>query len=437
MQSQVDQISPVLVEVKVEVPWTKVNESLEGAYKNLQRTAKVRGFRPGKVPRNVVKNLMGKSVERDVAERLVEEVLGMVVQEHALEPVSVSHMDSSPIAQGQPLSITAKLEVRPKIDNVDLSSLGIQRNAAAVSDAEIDRELTRLQQENAELVALDPPRPAQAGDVLSLDIEVSVEGTPRPELSSSDTRAELGSDRLLTEINDGLIGSSVGDERDIALTFAEDYGNDSLRGKPAQFKVKVKDVQAKVVPALDDEFARDLEHESLQAMRDDVRKRLQEAATRRADAQLREAVVDRLVDANPVPVPPSLVQRQQQAIIQEYRQLQQMLGRELPFDPETQAQMHARAERKIRAGLLFATIAEQQKIEVGEAEVEAKLKEIAEESGKHIAKVRAEYQGDRRQWLSSQLLHDKLLEYLLSQATITDAPAEAPAAAAATTDQAP
>src|ERR1044071_1274976 len=121
MQSQVDQISPVLVEVTVEVPWTKVNESLEGAYRNLQRTAKVRGFRPGKVPRNVVKTLMGKSVERDVAERLMEEALGKVVQEHALEPVSVAHMDTSPITEGQPMNIKAKLEVRPKIEHVDLS----------------------------------------------------------------------------------------------------------------------------------------------------------------------------------------------------------------------------------------------------------------------------------------------------------------------------
>lgn len=431
MQSQVDQLSPVLVEVKVEVPWSKVNESLQGAYKNLQRTAKVRGFRPGKVPRSVVKSLMGKSVERDVAERLAEEVLGKVVQEHDLEPVSVSHMDSSPITEGQPLSITAKLEVRPKIEHVDLSSLSIQRTAAAVEDGEIERELERLQQENAELVALDPPRAAQDRDVLTLDIEVTVDGAARPDLSSTDTRAELGADRLLSEINDGLTGVSVGETREIQLTFPEDYGNEALRGKAAQFNVRVKDIQFKQLPALDDEFARDLEHESMDAMRAELRKRLEDAAKKRADSQLREAVVDRLVDSNPVPVPPSLVERQQQAILQEYRQLQQMLGRQLPFDATTQAQMHERAERKIRAGLLFATIAEQQKIAVSDEELEARLKELAEQSGKHIAKVRAEYQGDRRQWLSSQLLHDKLLEYLLAQATITDAPQDSQPAAPA------
>src|SRR5690349_4706540 len=118
MQSQVDQISPILVEVKVEVPWSKVNEGLEGAYRTLQRTARVRGFRQGKVPRNVVKNLMGKSVEREVTSRLVEEALAEAVSTHSLEPVAMTNMDAPPaIAEGQPFSFSAKLEVKPKIDS--------------------------------------------------------------------------------------------------------------------------------------------------------------------------------------------------------------------------------------------------------------------------------------------------------------------------------
>jgi trigger factor len=429
MQSQVDQISPVLVEVTVEIPWAKVNETLEGAYKNLQKTAKVRGFRPGKVPRNVVKNLMGKSVEREVAERLMEEELAKAVKEHSLEPVSIAHMDSSVLTEGQPLNVRAKLEVRPKIDSVDLSALSVERVLEPVAEADLEREIERLRQENAELVAPEPARPAQDGDILTLEIEVTVEGEPRPDLSSTESRAELGADRLLTEINDGLIGATAGEQREIQLTFPDDYGHDSLRGKAAEFKVRVKEIQAKVLPDVDDDFARDLEHESLEAMRAEIRKRLEEATQRRADSQLKEALIDKLVDGNPIPVPPSLVERQRQAIMAEFKQLQQMLGRQLPFDQDTQAQMQTRAERKIRAGLLFATIAEQQNMSVADDEVEAKLKELADQSGKHIAKVRAEYQGERRQWLTNQLLHDKLLEYLLSRATIADVSGPAEAAA--------
>jgi len=159
MQSQIDQISPILVEVKVEVPWAKVSESLEVAYRNLQRTARVRGFRPGKVPRNVVKNLMGKAVERDVTSQLVEEGLGEAVKQHSLEPVSVSAMDSPALAPGQPWSFTAKIEVRPKIDSVDVSGLVVTRKLEPVGEAEIARELEQLREQNAELVTPEIPGP--------------------------------------------------------------------------------------------------------------------------------------------------------------------------------------------------------------------------------------------------------------------------------------
>lgn len=428
MQSHVDQISPILVQVKVEVPWAKVNENLEGAYRSLQRTAQVRGFRPGKVPRNIVKNLMGKSVEREVTSRLIEEALGEAVKTHELDPVSVAHMDSPAISEGQPWSFTAKLEVRPKIDTIDFSSLTASRKLDEVSDADIDREIEQLRTQNAELVAPDPLRPAKNGDVLALDIDVSVEGQARPDLSSKDSRAELGSERLLAEIEAGLQGATLGEKREVNLVFPEDYGHEGLRGKTALFQLTVKELQEKVLPAIDDEFARDLEHESLAEMRDSIRKRLEDTAQRKADALVREQLVDKLVDANPVPVPPSLVERQQQAMMQELIQLQQMLGRQLPFDGEMQQEMLTRAERKIRAGLLFAAISDQHKVAVSDDEVEARLKEIADQSGKHVAKVRADYAGERREQLHNQLLQNKLLEYLLSRATITESGAEAAAA---------
>lgn len=431
MQSQVDQISPVVVKVKVEVPWAKVNENLEGAYRNLQRTARVRGFRPGKVPRHVVKNLLGKSVEQEVTSRLVEEGLAEAVREHSLEPVSMSEMDPPTLAHGQPLSFTAQLEVKPKIESVDTSSLDVERKLEAPTEAEIESEIERLREQNSEVVAVEPARPAAQGDILTLKLDVSVEGEPRPDLSSDDTRATLGEERLLPELEAGLTGARVGDDKEIALTFPEDYGHEALRGKSASFKITVKEMHTKVLPEVDDEFARDLDHESLAAMREDIRKRLHDAAERKAESLLREQVIDKLIDANPVPVPPSLIERQQQAMLSELFQLQQMFGRQLPFDAEMQSGMQQRAERKIRAGLLLGAIADQEKIDVSDQDLEAKLTEIAEQSGKHVAKVRAEYQGERRESLRSQLLQDKLLEYLLSRATITDAGSAPDAEAAA------
>ena len=421
MQAQVDRVSPVLVEIKVEVPWSKVNEHLEQAYRTLQRTARVRGFRPGKVPRAVVKGMMSKSVEQDVQNRIVEEQLGEVVKEHKLEAIAMTSMDAKSIAEGSPFAFTAKLEVRPTIEKVDTSDLKVERKVDVVAEEAVENEIARLREQNAELRVPEPARPAKDGDVLALNIEVSVDGQPRPDLGSTNTRAELGAKRLLEALEQGLQGVSVGETREVNMTFPEDYGHEPLRGKPAVFKITTTDIQEKILPAIDDDFARDLEHESVAAMRAKIRADLEANAKRRSDALVREAVVEKLIDTNPVPVPPSLVERQQRQMIGELMRFQQQFGDQMPFGDELFSGLRERAERKVRAGLLFGAVATQQALEVTDADVEGELAKIAEQSGKHIAKVRVDYTGERRDGLRMQILENKLLEYLISQATITDA----------------
>lgn len=429
MQSQVDQISQVLVEVTVEVPWERVSKGLEEAYKVLQQRAHVRGFRKGKVPRHVVKNLMGKQVKEDVASKLVQEGISEAIQTHELEIVAVPELGEPAITDGQPMSFKAKLEVRPKIEEVKTEGLEVERPTQEVTEEQVDEQIEQLRQQNADLAEVDPPRPAKDGDVLLIDIAVAVDGTERPEMASTDHRAELGEGALLPEIEAGLQGMQVGETKTVELTFSEEHNREELRGKPAALTLTVKEMREKQLPDVDDEFAKDLEHESLEALRAETRKQLEANAKRRAEALLKEAVVDALVDLNPIEVPPSMVRQQQQGMLRELFQLQQMLGQALPYDEDTHKAMEQRAERKVRAGLLFAEIARRQELEVADAEIDAKLAETAEQTGKHIAKVRAEYQGEALDDLRSQLLEQKLLEYLLSQATIRD-PGESPPAKA-------
>lgn len=420
MHAHVDRVSPVLVEIKIEVPWSTVSEHLEQAYRSVQKTARIRGFRPGKVPRSVVKNMMSKSVEQDVTNRIVEAQLGEVVKEHKLDAIAMTSMDAPPLADGQSFTFTAKLEVRPTIDSVNTSELKVERTVDLVADAQIDAEIARLREQNAELRTPEPMRGAQDGDTLVLDIDVSVDGESRPDLGSKGTRAELGAQRLLEPLEEGLRGAQPGEDKEISMTFPDDYGHEPLRGKAAKFQVHIAELQEKVLPEIDDDFARDLEHESVAAMRAKIKSDLEAAATRKSEALVREAVVEKLIDTNPVDVPPSLVERQQRQMIGELLRFQQAYGQEMPLGDELFKGLRDRAERKVRAGLLFSAVATQQSLEASDADVDAKLAQIAEQSGKHVAKVRAEYTGERRDSLRMQILENKLLEYLLSQATITD-----------------
>lgn len=420
MQSHVETLSPVLVQVKVEVPWKKVNDDLETAYKAMQRKARIRGFRPGKVPREVVKNVLGKSIRSEVAAELVRQGIGQAVEEHQLAPVAYQDLSPASINDGQPLTFTAKLEVRPKIDHVDSNGIEVERSIARVAEAAIDSEVDRMREQGAELITPEPARAAQSGDVVTFDLAVSVDGEDKPHLNGSDRRAELGKGNLLPELQAGLTGMSLNESRPISISFPDDYGYEELRGKTAQFNVTVKNIQAKVLPEPDDEFAKDLGEDTLEALRASVRKRLEAGARERSDARVREAVVDKLVDRNPVPVPPSMIEQEFRAMVEQFARIQQMLGQQIDFNADLQREYRTRAERKVRAGLLFGAIAKNENIRVSEADLEAKLAELAERTGKHIAKVRAEHQGEQKRNLELQVLEQKLLEYLVSRATIRE-----------------
>ena len=420
MQSQVDEISPVLVAVKVEVPWEQVEKDLDQAYRKVQKTARIRGFRPGKVPRNVVKNLMGPSVRSEVANQLVQQGLSSAVDQHSLDLVAVPEVEPDEMVDGSPFKFTAKVEIRPKISAIDTEALAVERTRVRVGDAAVDAELQRLREQNGELVTPEPTRPCQKDDLVTLSVQVSVDGTVREDLGTADNKAQLGQGQLLPELEEGLLGMEIGQEKSIQVTLPAEGGQPELRGKTLDLQVTLKEIQEKQLPQLDDEFAKDLEYESLTDMRDKVRAQLDEAADQKADAQLRDAVVQKLIDNNPVPVPPSMVSRQAQGMIQEMMQFQRYLGQPFQLNDETQQEMMAEAERKVRGGLLFGEIARSQNLAVVPEEIEKEFESIAERTGQHIAKVRAEHQGQRRQHLESRLLENKLLEYLLSKATITE-----------------
>ena len=432
MQSQVHEIDPVTVELEVQVPWERVKKGLDAGYGKLQKSAKVRGFRKGKVPRNVLKQLYGRQVDGEVVATLIEEGLLAAVQEHELAVVASPEVDDLPrIESGQPLAFKAKLEVRPKVDDVVTDGLELKRPSSEVADEAVMKEIEAMREKHAEIQTPEEERPAKEGDILTIDYVVEVDGEEKPEMNATGREVELGSGRLLPEFEEGLTGKKAGESAEIRIAYDEENtGAEELKGKRALFKVEVKELREKVLPELDDEFAKDVgEYETLDELKAKVRADLEKAANERSDSAVREQVVEQLVQKNEVPVPPSLVQQQLQSMRQELAFLMQYMGQmggnlaDLGLGDEDE--MAQRAENKVRAALLMGAVAKQQELKVEAEEIEAKLAEIAEQSGKHIAKVRVEYAGERRESLENKILEDKILDYLMSRATVTDAPPEA------------
>ncbi len=446
MQVQVARISPVVVELAVEVPADAVNAQVERAYVTLQKKARIRGFRPGKAPRQVLAHLYGPQVASDVVNALVNETLPKALSEQQVQPVNQPEVEPGKFAQGSAFSYKARFEVQPEIGEVDYEGLDLERPGEIATGAAVDEQLELLRRQHASLQAPDPARPSQKGDVITIDFTLSVEGADVKDGGSEGIQVELGSAQLLPELDKALNGVKVDDELEADAVLPASHPRKELAGKTAKFHVKVKDLKTRVLPELDDEFAKDVGNfQTLVELRADVHTRLEKMLRDRAESALAEQIVEKLNAKNPIDVPPSLVEQQCRMMEMEIAQNARRAGQRVNDEDikRIHGQVHADAERKVRAGLLMAAIARKLDLKVTDEDIQKGIGELAADTGKNVAKVRAEYNDpQRRQILIGMILEDKVLDIIEGKATIrvaasaadapatsaAEAPAEAPAA---------
>jgi trigger factor len=431
---QVARISPVMIELAVEVPPDAVNAQVEKAYTTLQKNARIRGFRPGKAPRQVLARLYGPQVASDVVNALVNDTLPKALSEKQVQPVNQPQVEPGAFSQGAAFSYKARFEVQPEITEVNYEGLELERPGEAATPEAVDEQLELLRRQHARLEAPSAPRSAQKGDVITIDFTLSVEGQDVKEGGAEGVQVELGASQLLPALDTGLTGAKVDDELDIDSVLPENHSRKELAGKTARFHVKVKDLKQRILPELDDEFAKDVGNfQTLVELRADVHTRLEKMLKDRAESALAEQVVEKLNAKNPIDVPPSLVEQQcrmmEMEIVQNARRAGQRVG-----DKDVariHEQVHADAERKVRAGLLMAAIAKKLELKVTDEDIQQGISELAADTGKNVAKVRAEYNDpQRRQILIGMILEDKVLDIIEGKANIRVAPSAAEAAAA-------
>ncbi|MGE0323772.1 MAG: trigger factor [Polyangiaceae bacterium] len=424
MQVNVQKLSPVLVEFDVEIESGRVQDELNKAYLALSKSARIKGFRKGKAPRQVLQRMFGPRVAADVAQKLVDESFPKVVSEQQVQPVNNPAIEPAELKQGAPFSYKARFEVVPEIESVEYEGLEAKRPSKAVSDEALAEELEALRKAHSTLEPPKDARPSKEGDFATVDFEVSVGGAIVEDAGATDLPIELGSKAVFAEIEEALIGKQVGDTAEATLDMPAGHPHKQLAGKQATFKLTLKELKERVLPTLDDEFAKDVDEAfaSLDDLKKNVREQLEKKAEEEAENKLAERLVAELCNKNPVPVPPSLVQRQSQLTEREILQQAWMQGqRGSQLNDELRARIAVDSEVKVRAGLLMAAIAKKEEIKIGDPEIEEGLKELAEQTGKNVAKLRAEYrEAQKREMLIGMILENKVLDLIEAKAKIED-----------------
>ncbi|MFA5111260.1 MAG: trigger factor [Desulfobaccales bacterium] len=435
LQVEMENLSEVKRKVRIVVPSAEVTEEVDRAYRQLGKRAKVKGFRPGKVPRSILEMYYHKEIEQEVSDALVRRSLGEVLKDKALEPVNLSWPEPLPtVAAGQDFRYSVELEVPPEFTAHDYLGLKLHAPEVEVTDEDIDQRLEEIRQHNALLKPPAEDRGIIPGDFVVLDYQAYFAGQPVEGGKSESTYVEVGSGKFSAEFESNLVGLKAGAEARFAVSLPDDFANPLLAGKVVDFQVKIHEVKEKVVSELDDSFAQNLggNFQTIADLRMAVREDIINGKERERKAYLENQVADQLLASHQFETPPSLVSQEQESMLRDQMERYGQMGMDMANMDVTKMMevLKPMAERRVRVKLMLARISEQEGLTVDDAELESTLARIAVHSGRDVNEVKDFYrERDLMETLRRQLLDDKAMKLLMEKAEISTAPEPAAAEA--------
>lgn len=372
----------------VEVDAETFNKALDDAFKKVVKQVSIPGFRKGKVPRGLFEQRFGvESLYQDALDILLPVEYPKAIDEAGIEPVDRPEIDVEKIEKGENLIFTAKVTVKPEVKLGDYKGLNVEKDDTAVTDEDVQEELKGMQNRQAELVVKEEGA-IENGDTVVLDFEGFVDGEAFEGGKAENYSLEVGSGSFIPGFEEQLVGLEAGAEKDVEVTFPEEYHAEDLAGKPAVFKVKIHEIKAKELPALDDEFAKDVDEEveTLAELTEKTKKRLEEAKENEAEGKLREELVAKASENAEVDIPQAMVETELDRMMKEFEQRLQMQGMNLELyfqfsgqdEDALKEQMKEDAAKRVKSNLTLEAIAAAENLQVSDEEVEEELSKMAE-----------------------------------------------------------
>ncbi len=432
MQVTVDDLSSVKKTLHIEIPEEDVTRELDEAYKNLKKTAKIKGFRPGKAPRAVLERRFKKDVNADVSSKLIQESLIQAIQDKALRVVGTPRIDPTELKEAGPYQFTATVEINPEIDDIDFKGLALKKTRYRVTDEEVEAQLKLLQRNMARLEPLEEERPAAMEDYVLIDYEGFEGGQPMQELQKTENYSlKLGRGMISKDFDEQIVGLGKGEDREFTIDFADDYFNAKLAGKTVTFKVLLHDIRKEILPDLDDEFAKKVgPFENFDALRKEIVDNLTNGYEKRSEQELNEQIFLSLLDKTDFEVPDALVDYELDHIIADAERSFQYHN----MDPEqiglTRDKMKERyrdtAEKQVRRHLILSKIIDQEKLDLTDEELDAGFEEMAGRVSQPVEQIKSFYRQDREQldFFKHTLLEKKAIKLIIEAGSVEEVAAE-------------
>ncbi len=404
--------------LRVQVPAARIEDEVSLRLRKVARSARIKGFRPGKAPAKVIRQRYGEQVRQEVLEDVLQSSYAEAVNREQLRPVGAPRIQPERIEEGQDLAYVATFEIYPEVRLAPLDQLEVRRPVVEVDAADVDAMLEKLREQRATFAPVE--RPAADGDQVRVDFEGQIDGEPLEGGQGEDVAIRLGAGQMLPDFEKNLLGLSAGDEKRFKLKFPKDYHAAELAGRKAEFTVRVREVGEQQLPEPDAEFVRSFGIDSgeLDQLQADIRRNMEREVRSKQRSELKRQVMEGLLAANPVQVPESLIQQEVVALQQD---AMRQLGIKDPAQAPGLENFRDAAEKRVRLGILVGTVVAEEKLVVDRDRLRAKVEEICARYDEPEEIARMYFQNPQLlAQVENAVLEDQVVDLLLDKATITD-----------------
>lgn len=428
MKVEVEEKEGCTVDLKVSVESERVTQEFDKSYKKLAPSVRVPGFRPGRVPRQIIEKRFGPQVRKDVLEKLVTETYQEAIAEAGISPAGLPGINQINYNPGESLTFTATLEVIPKI-SLDYKGVSIEKSVRKITPAMIEKELAKLQDQHAQLFEVED-RSAQRGDLLNIDFEGQGESDSIPFVQKKDATLELEVSTLVPGAEEQLVGMELNEEKEILVTLPEEYPvYPPMAGKKAVFKVKLNEIREKALPELDDEFAKDVgEYENLEELKAKIKTDLEAAVEAEADQKVRNDLLTILASRIDSNLPKRMIEEEKKFLLAAFAQtlalnrgitLARYLEKEEVSKEKFEKDYEVKAIERLKKGMVVDYVAKEEKIEVAHEEVEAEVRNLAQHYNLEFDEMKSNLEKEGKiAEIKERLQINKVIDFLVEASEV-------------------
>ncbi|MHB0774146.1 trigger factor [Halomonas sp. WWR20] len=422
MQVSVETTSQIERRVTVQVPATEIDQAVAARLQETAKTVRLNGFRRGKIPMAVVRQRFGQDVRNEVVGEVMRQQYVQAITQENLNPAGFPSIEPTVNQDGKDLEFVATLEIYPEIELTSIDGVEVERPSAEITEADIDQMIETLRKQNAGWEAVE--REAAEGDQVTIDFQGFLGDEPFEGGEAQGHELVIGSNSFIPGFEEQLVGMQAGDEREIKVTFPEDYQAEHLAGQEATFKVKLHKVSAQQLPEIDADFIQKfgVEDGDVEKFRVEVRKNMEREVKQAVENRVKQQVLEALKEANEFPVPQALVQQETDGL---KRQAAQQFGLGEDFDvSQLPNELFAeQAKSRVQVGLLLAEVVKVNELDASDDEIKARVEELAQQYQQPEQVIEYYLKNDQmKSQIKSALLEEKAVDKLLEQAQVKDVP---------------